>query len=140
MSEQVVFDRTPQGLLILRLTLALFFAQWSVEKFIHPEAAASIFAHFYGLQISTLIAYLFGAVELALTIGLLLGVAKVISYGGLILIHGISVVVSWYQLLHPWAAVPNHLFIASIPILGGLVALFLLRDRDSLWVLKIGQP
>jgi putative oxidoreductase len=140
MSEQVVSDRTPQGLLILRLTLALFFAQWSIEKFIHPEAAASIFAHFYGLQISAMIAYVFGAVELAFTIGLLLGVARTIALGGLILIHGISVLVSWYQLLHPWAAVPNHLFIASIPVLGGLVALFLLRDRDTLWVLEIGQP
>jgi putative oxidoreductase len=140
MSEQVVSDRTPQGLLILRLTLALFFAQWSIEKFIHPEAAASIFAHFYGLQISAMIAYVFGAVELAFTIGLLLGVARTIALGGLILIHGISVLVSWYQLLHPWAAVPNHLFIASIPVLGGLVALFLLRNRDTLWVLEIGQP
>jgi putative oxidoreductase len=140
MSEQVVSDRTPQGLLILRLTLALFFAQWSIEKFIHPEAAASIFAHFYGLQISAIIAYVFGAVELAFTIGLLLGVARTIALGCLILIHGISVLVSWYQLLHPWAAVPNHLFIASIPVLGGLVALFLLRDRDTLWVLEIGQP
>jgi putative oxidoreductase len=140
MSEQVVSDRTPQGLLILRLTLALFFAQWSIEKFIHPEAAASIFAHFYGLQISAMIAYVFGAVELAFTIGLLVGVARTIALGGLIVIHGISVLVSWYQLLHPWAAVPNHLFIASIPVLGGLVALFLLRDRDTLWVLEIGQP
>jgi putative oxidoreductase len=140
MSEQVVSDRTPQGLLILRLTLALFFAQWSIEKFIHPEAAASIFAHFYGLQISAMIAYVFGAVELAFTIGLLLGVARTIALGGLILIHGISGLVSWYQLLHPWAAVPNHLFIASIPVLGGLVALFLLRDRETLWVLEIGQP
>jgi putative oxidoreductase len=140
MSDQVVADRTPQGLLILRLTLALFFAQWSIEKFIHPEAAVSIFAHFYGLQISALISYVFGAVELALTIGLLLGVAKTIALGGLIAIHGISVLVSWYQLLHPWAAVPNHLFIASIPVLGALIALFLLRDRDTLLILKVGQP
>ena len=140
MNDQVVVDRAPQGLLILRLTLALFFAQWSIEKFIHPEAAASIFAHFYGLQISALISYVFGAIELALTIGLLLGVARMIALGGLIIIHGASVLVSWYQLLHPWAAVPNHLFVASIPVLGALMALFLLRDRDTLLVLKIGQP
>jgi|SRR5579864_3104104 len=138
MNNQVIVDRTPQGLLVLRLALALFFAQWSIEKFIHPEAAASIFAHFYGLQISTLLSYVFGAVELALTIGLLLGVAKAIALGGLIAIHGISVLVSWYQLVHPWAAVPNHLFIASIPVLGALIALFLLRDRDTLLALKIG--
>ena len=127
-------DRTAQGLLVLRLTLALFFAQWGIEKFLHPEAAASIFDHFYGLKISFPISYVFGAIELALTACLILGLAKTMSYSALIVIHGLSVIVSWRQLLHPWAAVPNHLFIASIPILGALVVLLMLRDSDNLTV------
>ncbi len=133
MSDRVVVDRTAQGPFILRLTLALFFAPWSIEKFVHPEAAASIFAHFYGLQISTAISYLLGAVELALTAGLLLGIAKTICCAALILIDGAAVVVSWQQLFHPWAAVPNHLVIAAIAVLGALVARFLRRDRDTLY-------
>lgn len=131
MNNGPTLDRVPQALLVLRITLALFFAQWGIEKFIKPDAAASIFDHFYGLQISALISYAFGAVELALAAGLLLGIAKTFSYGALIAVHGVSVVVSWKQLLHPWAAQSNHLFIASVPLLGALVALFLMRDRDT---------
>jgi putative oxidoreductase len=132
MNAQSPIDRVPQALLVLRVTLALFFAQWGVEKFVKPEAAASIFDHFYGLHISALVSYLFGAVEVVLAAALLLGIAKTITYGALIALHGVSVAVSWRQLLHPWGAPANHLFIASVPLLGALVALFLLRERDTL--------
>jgi putative oxidoreductase len=130
MGFAATYDRVPQALFVLRVTLALFFAQWGVEKFIHPELAAAIFDHFYGLQISTLLSYGFGLVELVLAACLLFGVAKTVAYGTLIALHGITVVVSWRQLAHPWDAVPNHLFIASVPLLGALIALFLLRDHD----------
>lgn len=134
MNDKAIADRAPKALLILRVTLALFFGQWGLEKFVHPERAAAIFEHFYGLQVSALIGYGFGAVELALALCLLLGIAKTVTYGALIALHGITVVVSWRQLLHPWADVPNHLFIASVPLLGALVALFVLRERDTLSV------
>jgi hypothetical protein len=41
------------------------------------------------------------------------------------------VLVSWRQLLDPWGDDANHLFIASVPVLGALIALFLLRQWDS---------
>lgn len=69
-------------------------------------------------------------VELVLAACLLFGVAKTLAYGALIALHGVTVVVSWRQLVHPWADVPNHLFIASVPLLGALIALFLLREHD----------
>jgi len=140
MTDRTAADSVPQALLILRITLALFFAQWGLEKFVHPEAAASIFSHFYGLDVPALVNYGFGAVELALAACLLFGAAKTAAYGALIAIHGISVAVSWRQLLHPWAAAPNHLFIASVPLLGALVALFLLREHDTLFTYRRGRP
>ena len=130
MSIGRTYDSVPQALLVLRVTLALFFGQWGIEKFMHPELAAAIFDHFYGLLISVLSSYLFGAVELLLAACLLFGVAKTVAYGALIALHGVTVVVSWRQLMHPWAAVPNHLFIASVPLLGALIALYLLREHD----------
>jgi putative oxidoreductase len=137
--DRLAGDRVPQALLVLRITLALFFAQWGAAKFVHPESTASIFDHFYGLHISALMSYGFGAVELALTACLLLGVAKTVAYGALIIIHGISVMVSWRQLFNPWAVVTNQLFIASVPLLGALIALFLLRERDTLAVYPRGK-
>jgi hypothetical protein len=46
------------------------------------------------------------------------------------------VLVSWRQLLNPWADPANHLFIAGLPVLGGFIALFLLRHRDR----GVGSP
>lgn len=132
MSNARTCHRVPQALLVLRVTLALFFGQWGIEKFIHPELAGAIFDHFYGLQISTLPSYVFGTMELVLAACLLFGVARTVAYGALIALHGVTVVVSWRQLAHPWAAVPNHLFIASVPVLGALVALYLLREHDAI--------
>lgn len=132
MRDSYGVDRVPQALFVLRMSLAIFFGQWGIEKFIKPESAASIFDHFYGLHISAIISYAFGAVELVLAACLLFGIAKTVVYAALIAIHGISVVVSWRQLLHPWAAVPNHLFVASVPLLGALIALYMLRTRDVL--------
>jgi hypothetical protein len=53
-----------------------------------------------------------------------------VAYGAALALHAVTVLVSWRQLLHPWADPVNHLFIASIPVLGGLIALFLLRHWD----------
>jgi putative oxidoreductase len=97
-------------------------------EIMHPELAVALFDHFYGLLISAL--SLFGAVELLLAACLLFGVAKTVTYGALIALHGVTVVVSWRQLMHAWAAVPNHLFIASVPLLGALIAFYLLREHD----------
>jgi hypothetical protein len=52
------------------------------------------------------------------------------AYGAAVVLHAVSVVVSWRPLLDPWADPMNHLFIASVPVLGALVALFLLRRWD----------
>ena len=55
-----------------------------------------------------------------------------ISYGLSLLIHTVTVVVSWRQLFDPWglAKVGNHLWISTWPTWGGFAALFLMRDRD----------
>ncbi|MGH6913728.1 MAG: hypothetical protein ACREH3_08495, partial [Geminicoccales bacterium] len=50
----------------------------------------------------------------------------------------VSVLVSWRQLLDPWGTDANHLFIAGIPVLGALIALFLLRHWDR-GILEAGE-
>lgn len=41
--------RAAAALLILRVSLAIFLLQWSIEKFIIPEAAIRIGRNFYGV-------------------------------------------------------------------------------------------
>jgi len=46
------------------------------------------------------------------------------------ILHAVTVLVTWRQLIDPWGDPINHLFIAGVPVLGGFVALFLLRHWD----------
>lgn len=118
------------ALVVLRVTLGLFLLQWGVEKFVVPESTIGIWGFFYGIDISAIVAYIFGAIEILIALCILLGLFRTLAYGAAVLLHAVSVVVSWQPLLSPWADPVNHLFIAGVPVLGALIALFLLRHWD----------
>jgi uncharacterized membrane protein YphA (DoxX/SURF4 family) len=122
--------RISQALLVLRFTLGVFLLQWGVEKFVVPGNTPAIWGYFYGLSIPEASAYLFGVLEIALALCFFLGLFPTIAYGAGVVLHSVSVLVSWNQLLHPWADPVSHLFVAGIPVLGAFVALFLLRGHD----------
>jgi putative oxidoreductase len=130
MRDEVLAPTLARALLVLRITLGLFLLQWGLEKFTVPQNTAAIWGAFYGLNVPQALGYLFGAAEIAIAICLFLGVFRTVAYGAALALHAVTVLVSWRQLLHPWADPVNHLFIASIPVLGGLIALFLLRHWD----------
>ena len=119
-----------RALLALRITLGLFLLQWGLEKFAVPQSAVAIWGFFYGVKIAPVLGYLFGAAEIAIAVCLFLGLFRTVAYGAALALHAVTVLVSWRQLLHPWADPVNHLFIASVPVLGALIALFLLRHWD----------
>jgi putative oxidoreductase len=118
------------ALLALRVTLGLFLLQWGAEKFVAPQSNVAIWSHFYGIAIAPMVGYVFGAAEIAIALCLFLGLFRTAAYGAALALHAVTVLVSWRQLLQPWADPVNHLFIASVPVLGALVALFLLRHWD----------
>jgi len=125
--------RIPAALLILRLFLAIFLAQWSIEKLILPDAAARIASGFYGVMLPVSASYVLGVAELILSLALLFGFYRTVSYGLSLLVHTVTVVVSWRQLFDPWglAKVGNHLWISTWPTWGGFAALFLMREWDT---------
>ena len=94
--------RIPAALLILRFFLAIFLLQWSIEKLILPSAAASVARNFYGVTLPVSASYALGVAELILSLALLLGFYRTISYGLSLLVHTVTVVVSWRQLFDPW--------------------------------------
>jgi len=118
------------ALLVLRVTLGVFLLQWGIEKVVVPENTPSIWGYFYGLIVPETLAYAFGAVEITIAVCLLFGLFRTITYGSATLLHAVTVVVSWRQLIDPWGDSSNHLFIAGVPVLGAFVALFLLRHWD----------
>ena len=119
-----------RAVMALRLTLGIFLLQWGLEKFLEPGINVAIWGHFYGLAVSHAVGYVFGALEIAIALCMFLGIFRTPAYGAALALHAVSVAVSWRQLLDPWGEPSNHLFVAGIPVLGALLALFLLRDGD----------
>ncbi|MGH6912945.1 MAG: DoxX family protein [Geminicoccales bacterium] len=127
---QTLPQALPSALLVLRITLGLFLLQWGVEKFVVPENTVAIWGYFYGLGVSQWLAYVFGAAEIVIAGCLFLGVYRTAAYGAALALHAVTVLVTWRQLLYPWGDPINHIFAAGVPVLGGFVALFLLRHWD----------
>ncbi|WP_425450272.1 DoxX family protein [Virgifigura deserti] len=130
MEDAALTQALSRALLALRITLGLFLLQWGVEKLVVPQNTVAIWGYFYGLDVPRALGYLFGAAEIAIAGCLFLGLFRTVAYGAALALHMISVLVSWRQLLDPWGDPANHLFIAGIPVLGALIALFLLRHWD----------
>jgi len=123
-------SRLATALLVLRVTLGVFLLQWGVEKFVVPDVNVFIWSHFYGLDVSRTLGYVFGAGEIVIAACLLLGVFRTVAYGAAVVLHAVSMAVIGRQLVDPWGDPVNHLFIAGIPVLGAMIALFLLRNHD----------
>lgn len=117
------------GLLLLRLGLGIFLAMQSIDKIVAPEIAINTFSEFYFLDINTSIVMIIGGIELALSLLIILGMYKTITYGLGLLIHIIWMVATYEQLLSPFGK--NHLFITSIPIFFAFLALFFMREFDT---------
>jgi putative oxidoreductase len=130
MTDAPLMQALPRALLVLRITLGIFLLQWGVEKFVVPQSNASIWSQFYGLNIPQALGYAFGAAEIAIAACLFLGLFRTAAYGAALALHAVTVLVSWRELFNPWGDPVNHLFIASVPVLGALIALFLLRHWD----------
>jgi putative oxidoreductase len=130
MNDEALARALFRALLILRVTLGVFLLQWGIEKFVMPGNTPEIWGHFYGIAVPQATAYIFGAAEIAIAVCLLLGVLRTFAYGAALVLHAVTVLVSWRQLLDPWGDPVNHLFIASVPVLGAFLALFLLRHWD----------
>lgn len=119
------------SLAIIRLTVAAFLLVWSVEKILFPDRAAGIFKAFYSIESLPVMAVIgIGLVQTALVLAFACGLWKTWTYGIVLLMHAVSTLSTIAQLADPYEGI-NHLFWAAVPVLGALVALFLLRESDA---------
>jgi len=129
-------NRVGVALLVLRVTVFLVMVIWTIDKFVRPAHAISIYEHFYflpGLGPATV--YLIAVGEIVLLIGFVIGFAPRLTYGLVLLLHAVSTFSSFHQYLHPFEG-PNILFFAAWPMLGACFALYYLRDLDTLWSIR----
>ena len=129
-------NRVGAALLVLRLTVFLVMLIWTIDKFIRPAHAASVYEHFYFLRgLGPTIIYSIGIAELVLLTGFVIGFAPRFTYGLVLLFHAVSTFSTFRQYLHPYEG-PNILFFTAWPMLGACFALYYLRDLDTLWSVR----
>ena len=122
--------RLAVSLLLLRLSLGLVMMVWAFDKILNPSHGAAVFESFYGLSgIGESLIPMIGIAQALLVVAFLLGVARTWTYGAVLLMHGVTTLVSWSAYLQP---LKNILFFAAWPMLAGLIALFLLRHEDRI--------
>jgi hypothetical protein len=126
-------NRVGVALLILRVTVFVVMLMWTIDKFVRPEHAASVYEHFYFLRgLGPAIIYAIGVFELVVLVGFVIGFAPGLTYGLVLLFHAVSTLSSFRQYLHPFEGT-NILFFAAWPMLGACFALYYLRDLDTVW-------
>jgi putative oxidoreductase len=131
-------NRIGVGLLVLRVTVFVVMLVWTIDKFVRPTHAASVYEHFYFLRgLGPALMYTIGVVELLILLGFVIGVAPRLTYGLVLLFHAVSTFSSFHQYFHPFENV-NLLFFAAWPMLGACFALYYLRDYDALW--SVSKP
>jgi hypothetical protein len=126
-------NRVGVALLILRVTVFLVMLIWTIDKFVRPTHAASVYEHFYFVRgLGPAVMYAIGVAELVLLIGFVIGLVPRLTYGLVLLLHAVSTFSSFRQYLHPFDGL-NLLFFAAWPMLGACFALYYVRDLDTIF-------
>lgn len=73
-------NRLPLALLFLRLSVFLVMFMWTLDKFVRPEHASTVYEHFYFIAgVSNVVLFTIGAIELLIIFGFLIGFQKKIN-------------------------------------------------------------
>lgn len=137
--EEVLTQRLKFSLFGLRIGVFIVMLFWTIDKFIRPDHATSVFEGFYAISgLGGAIMKVLGILELLLIAGFLVGVKKRITYGAVLVLHGVSTFSSYKQYLAPFEKV-NLLFFAAWPMLAACIALYLLRDEDTWFTVGSGR-
>ncbi|MEB3219185.1 MAG: ATP-binding protein [Nostocales cyanobacterium 94392] len=128
------------GLFVMRLSIGIFFLALIIEKLLAIQAKPEIFEGFYAFQIPLVVSYPLLFIGAVLVVVFLTGLYKTFSYGALLGMHLVLLISMYKEMFDPFK--PTYiLFWASIPLIGALIALFLLRDNDIFWTFnqKVNQ-
>lgn len=126
------------SLAVLRLSTGAFFLIWAAEKVFAPEIAQRVFETFYFSSPSATILLATGIMQGLIVLAFMAGLMRFWTYGALLMMHTLSVLSTFPRLIDPFSP-PNHLFWAGVPVWGLLLALFILRNDDTLLTVP-GRP
>ncbi len=124
------------ALILLRVSLGLFLLVWGGDKLVNAEHGVAVSDRFYlGLMSGRAVLLAVGVLEIVFGVLVVLGLARRISYGGLLLVAGATLLAVWKSILDPLELViegGNPVFFASLIVFAGSLVLWAFRDDDLL--------
>ncbi|RJE78941.1 hypothetical protein [Paracoccus sp. JM45] len=124
------------ALLLIRVTFGLFLLVWGLDKILNTDHVAAVFSKFYGIgALAGSVAMILGVLQVLLSLAIITGLFKTVTYGAAVLIHGGSTIATAGHILMPMAEGSNLLFMAGLPIMGAVLGLFIARKEDTLFSL-----
>ena len=123
------------ALLILRLGLAWFIFLWAAHKIITPAQYQNLARNFDGVDVSITQIYAAAGVQVLLCVLAAVGLFRLFSYGGLLVMHFFTVTRRWEGFFDPFAlndrGFPIHRNqVIDLAVLAAFIALILLIRRD----------
>ncbi len=101
---------------------------WTVDKFINPAHATAILERFYFIGgASEMVVLAIASAEMLLILAFVAGMWKKITYGLILLFHGLTTLASWNSYIPPDVSLT---FFAAWPMFAASIALYMLRDLD----------
>jgi putative oxidoreductase len=117
----------------MRQTTAAFMLVWAVAKFANVKQQQGVASTFYGWKdASPEILMLIGGVQVVILLAFAAGFWKTCTYGTVFLMHAASVIAGVGKMIPPNGPGAAMTFWAGVPVLAGIAALWLLRDRDRM--------
>lgn len=119
-----------RSLLALRLGVFIVMLMWTLDKFFNPDHTGAVFSNFYGIEnVPANTFTVLACLQLLVVLAFVSGSFRRLSYGLILIMHGISTLSSWRQYLAPF---DHLLFFAAWPMLAACLALYWLREEDNL--------
>jgi len=123
------------SLFLLRVGVFIVMAAWTTDKFVNPSHAAGIFDKFYAIPgVGSALIWGLAVVVMIVVFAFVAGLRRRLTYGAILLLHGVSTLSAFRQYLTPFEGA-HLLFFAAWPMLAACMALYLLRDHDNLFTL-----
>lgn len=119
-------------LFYLRITIALVLTMWTIDKFINPSHAISVYDKYYFIPASLAETLMLGiAIMELILIGLfVIGRFKNVTYLIVLVIHAVSTLAPFSVYLSPFEGA-GLLFFAAWPMLAACYMLYVLREEDT---------
>ena len=122
----------PRALLILRLAIAGFMAQWSIGRIVVPDSSDELFQTFFHIKLDPGVSEILGGIQLIVIAAFVTGFRRGVSYGAVLLMNLAALGATWRYILDPYGAFEHRLFWNAIPVVAACLVLFMLRRHDTL--------